>query len=190
MTTPTPAAIAQALFKETIKGSNNSNYTNSLNEALAIIKKALSVYNIEANTFCRSKPVREIVKQVQQDQGTANKYMFRQDTGQPQYMFCSRCMSMDAADTAYACPVVCFKIVTKNRVCGEIRVEEVYPHNYHCCSNQSKEKLKDSMEPKNGGAGYKKVSFPTQKVLGGTLDELIATVEKDVWKNKKKHVGM
>lgn len=46
------------------------------------------------------------------------------------------------------------------------------------------------MEPKNGGTGYKKVSFPAQEVLGGTLDELIATVEKDVWKNKKKHVGM
>ena len=55
MATPTPAAIAQALFKETIKGSNKSsdgNNTNSLNEALAIIKKTLSVYNIEATTFC------------------------------------------------------------------------------------------------------------------------------------------
>ena len=82
--------------------------------------------------------------------------------------------------------LVCFKIVTKNRSCGEIRVEEVYPHNYHCCRNQSKEKVKDSMESKNGGTGYKKVSFPAQEVLGGTLDKLIATVHKDVWENTKK----
>ena len=193
MATPAPAAIAQALFKETIKGSNNSDdgsNTNSLNEALATIKKTLSVYNIEATTLCRSTAVRELVKQVQQDQDTTNKYMFRQDTDKLQYMFCTRCMSMEAPDTAYACPVVCFKIVTKNKVCGEIKVEEVYPHNIHCCSNQSKEKLKDSMESKNGGTGYKTVSFPTEEVLGGTLDNLISTVHEDVWENAKNHVGM
>eukprot|EP00956_Cyclotella_meneghiniana_P013329 scaffold19185_cov47-Cyclotella_meneghiniana.AAC.2 len=176
--TPGAEAIAKAPFKDAIKGRPS--------EALDSIKDTLLLYNINATTLTsRSSKVRKIA-------ATADNknYIYREDKLGSQYMVCAKCMHLNESETTHVCPVIKFKIISTTNFNG-VTVEEVYPHNYNCCSNESGCNLKVIMESKNGGQGYRRIDIPTDHIsLGERLDEVVAKVHKDIWDNSKTHFGM
>ena len=153
--------------------------------------KELAVYNIEAVQMSSSNNVREALKQLQGYNLISKIYQhFRHDVGTPQLLYCRKCMNFDTVETAYACPVASFVVLSiiEKSSCGVIKVNKAYPHNLNCCSD-ARFSQKHKLNVRNCGKSFDFFSFDVESIIGDTFNGIMSVVQKQLWSGSDEHVG-